>query len=213
MENLNTSQVELLTAIVSEAKKMKPGDRFTYYRLVDQVEEKNENFNDIWSSDDVCTVQHSFEKFALDAKTLSLRRLEGLYSNSPYIYEIVDINNDSKQLNNFYGSNKQLEVETYSSGAHNVSICFDFYLDKEGAVMLEDMLEAVHQVPEGEIFDESSIWDYIPGRFNEEVYEPNFESLLNIFNLYCTFFNYPYSERGMQGGEYLPLYRSHSKSK
>ncbi|PKE26521.1 hypothetical protein [Macrococcoides caseolyticum] len=213
MENLNTSQVELLTAIISEAKKMKPGDRFTYYRLVDQVEEKIENFNDIWSSDDVCTVQQSFEKFALDAKTLSLRHLEGLYSNSSYIYEVIDINKNSKQLKNFYASNKQLEVEAYSSGAQNVSIRFDFYLDKEGAVMLEDMLEAVHQVPEGEIFDESSIWDYIPGRFNEEVYEPNFESLLNIFNLYCTFFNYPYSERGMQGGEYLPLYRSHSKSK
>lgn len=89
MENLNTSQVELLTAIISEAKKMKPGDRFTYYRLVDQVEEKIENFNDIWSSDDVCTVQQSFEKFALDAKTLSLRRLEGLYSNSSYIYEVI----------------------------------------------------------------------------------------------------------------------------
>lgn len=213
MENLNTSQVELLTAIISEAKKMKPGDRFTYYRLVDQVEEKIENFNDIWSSDDVCTVQQSFEKFALDAKTLSLRRLEGLYSNSSYIYEVIDINKNSKQLKNFYASNKQLEVEAYSSGAQNVSIRFDFYLDKEGAVMLEDMLEAVHQVPEGEIFDESSIWNYIPGRFNEEVYEPNFESLLNVFNLYCTFFNYPYSERGMQGGEYLPLYRSHSKSK
>lgn len=213
MENLNTSQVELLTAIISEAKKMKPGDRFTYYRLVDQVEEKIENFNDIWSSDDVCTVQQSFEKFALDAKTLSLRRLEGLYSNSSYIYEVIDINKNSKQLKNFYASNKQLEVEAYSSGAQNVSIRFDFYLDKEGAVMLEDMLEAVHQVPEGEIFDESSIWDYIPSRFNEEVYEPNFESLLNVFNLYCTFFNYPYSERGMQGGEYLPLYRSHSKSK
>ncbi|MDJ1089410.1 hypothetical protein [Macrococcoides caseolyticum] len=140
MENLNTSQVELLTAIISEAKKMKPGDRFTYYRLVDQVEEKNENFNDIWSSDDVCTVQQSFEKFALDVKTISLKLLERLYSNSPYIYEIVDINN---------GSNKQLEVETYSSGAQNVSIRFDFYLDKEGAVMLEDMLGAVHQVPEG----------------------------------------------------------------
>lgn len=213
MENLNTSQVELLTAIISEAKKMKPGDRFTYYKLLDQVEEKNKDFDDIWSSDDVCTVQQSFEKFALDAKTLSLRLLEGLYSNPSYIYEVIDINKNSKQLKNFYASNKQLEVETYSSGAQNVSVRFDFYLDKEGAVMLEDMLEAVHQVPEGEIFDESSIWDYIPDRFNEEVYEPNFESLLNVFNLYCTFFNYPYSERGMQGGEYLPLYRSHSKSK
>nr|BAI83365.1 hypothetical protein [Macrococcus caseolyticus] len=211
MENLNTSQVELLTAIISEAKKMKPGDRFTYHRLVDQIEKNNKDFDDIWTSDDVWAVQKSFRKFALDAKTISLKLLERLYSNSPYIYEIVDINNDSKQVKNFYGSNKQLEVETYSSGAQNVSIRFDFYLDKEGAVMLEDMLGAIRHVPKGEEFCESYIWEFIQDRFNSDVYEYNINELINVFNLYCTYFNQPYTTHGFDGGGFLPLLRCKTK--
>ncbi|MCU7557964.1 hypothetical protein [Macrococcus capreoli] len=211
MENLSISQVELLTAIISETQKMKPGDRFTYYRLLNQIKKKNQDFKNIWNSDDVWTVEKSFEKFALDAKSISLKLLERLHSNSPNIYEVIDNSKNSKQLKNFYGSNKQLEVENYSSGAQKVSIRFDFYLDKEGAVMIEDMLSAIHHVPKGEEFCESYIWEFIPERFNPDVYEYNINELIEVFNLYCTYFNDPYTTHGFDGGGFLPLYRCETK--